>query len=61
MFQVRVSSLSLIAECQKSTEIFTDWELKYIVTYLYYNINTQLPSTRQQIMALIKKVSNLLQ
>ncbi|GLV20132.1 THADA, partial [Carabus blaptoides fortunei] len=54
--EVRITSLALIAESRKSTATFTGWELKYIVTYLRYNINTQLPSTRQQIMSLMKKI-----
>ncbi|KAI4458024.1 thada/death receptor interacting protein [Holotrichia oblita] len=53
--EVRVSALALIVESQKSTEIFSTWELDFLKKYFHYNANTQVPSTRQQIVALYKR------
>ncbi|KRT82581.1 hypothetical protein AMK59_4444, partial [Oryctes borbonicus] len=53
--EVRVSTLALIVESQKSTEIFSTWELDFLKKYFFYNATTQMPNTRQQIIALYKK------
>lgn len=50
-----MSVLALIVECQKSTEIFTTWELNFLKKYFFYNVTTQMPNTRQQLIALYKK------
>lgn len=55
MFQIRLSSLAVIVESQKSTEIFLDWELDYLCKYIHYNITSQIPSIRKQIIAYFKK------
>lgn len=47
--------MALIVESQKSTEIFSTWELSYLKKYFYYNVTTQSPNTRQQIIAYFKK------
>lgn len=53
--QVRISVLALVVECQKSTEIFSTWELNFLKNYFHYNVTTQIPNTRQQMIALYKK------
>lgn len=42
-------------ECQKSTEIFLDWELNYLSKYLHYNIVCQNANTRNEIHNLYRK------
>lgn len=50
-----MSVLALIVESQKSTEIFTPWELNFLRMYLYYNVTTQEPSIRKEMINLFKK------
>ncbi|XP_023011741.2 thyroid adenoma-associated protein homolog [Leptinotarsa decemlineata] len=52
---VRVSALAAIVVSQKSTEIFLDWELAYLTSYISYNITSQIPSVRKQILTYYKK------
>lgn len=47
--------LALIVESQRSTEIFNEYELNFILSFMKYNINVQDSSIRQQISALVKK------
>lgn len=47
--------LALIVESQKSTEIFTTYELNFILSFMKYNVNVQDSAVRQQISALVKK------
>lgn len=47
--------LALIVECQKSTEIFSEWELEFLKKFFYYNVTSQIPNTIQQIKSLYKK------
>jgi hypothetical protein len=51
-----MSALSLLAESRRSTETFSACELQLIQTFLEYNVNVEVPSSRQQILALLKKV-----
>lgn len=53
--QIRLSVLALIVESQKSTALFTEWELNFLRKYLYYNITAETPNTRKQIVATYKK------
>jgi hypothetical protein len=54
--QIRMSALSLLAESHRSTETFSAYELQLIKTFLEYNVNSEVPSSRQQTLALLKKV-----
>ncbi|PSN50021.1 hypothetical protein C0J52_03298 [Blattella germanica] len=54
--ELRMSALSLLTESHRSTEVFTMSELHLIKTFLVYNINTEIPSSRQQMLSLMKKV-----
>lgn len=45
----------MIVESQKSTEIFLDWEFDFLIKYLHYNITSQIPNVRKQIITLYKK------
>ncbi|XP_014285925.1 tRNA (32-2'-O)-methyltransferase regulator THADA isoform X2 [Halyomorpha halys] len=53
---VRLSCLSLIVETSKSTEEFTPVELNLIKTFFIYNLSTQDPAVRQNILAVSKKL-----
>lgn len=53
--QIRLSVLALVVESQKSTALFTHWELEFLKKYLYYNITTQTASTRKQMIATYKR------
>ncbi|CAH1388856.1 unnamed protein product [Nezara viridula] len=53
---VRLSCLSLIVETSKSTEEFTPVELNLIRTFFIYNLSTQDPAVRQNILAVSKKL-----
>jgi hypothetical protein len=57
--QIRMSALSLLAESHCSTETFSAAELQLIKTFLEYNVNSEVPSSRKQALALLKKVQLL--
>lgn len=42
-------------ESLKSTEIYLDWELNYLTTYLHYNVASQSPNIRKQVITYYKK------
>lgn len=44
-----------MVECQKSTELFSLWELQFLQRFFQYNVTSQIPSTVQQIKYLYKK------
>ncbi|XP_017786652.1 PREDICTED: thyroid adenoma-associated protein homolog [Nicrophorus vespilloides] len=52
---IRIATLTLVVESQKSTQFFTEWDLKFLIRFLHYNVTTQLPNLRQQMLALYKK------
>ncbi|XP_063218154.1 tRNA (32-2'-O)-methyltransferase regulator THADA-like [Bacillus rossius redtenbacheri] len=54
--QIRVCALSLLVESHRSTEALSGSDLQLVRTFLEYNINTQSPATRQQALALVKKL-----
>uniref|UniRef100_A0A2M4CQW9 Putative cell cycle-associated protein n=2 Tax=Anopheles darlingi TaxID=43151 RepID=A0A2M4CQW9_ANODA len=56
----RMSALYLITECHKSTEIFTQQDLRCIMFFLEYNINVQAASLRQKITSCMKSALNRL-
>ncbi|XP_050508206.1 thyroid adenoma-associated protein homolog isoform X1 [Diabrotica virgifera virgifera] len=53
--EIRVFVLAALVESQKTTEIFLNWELKYLLKYLCYNITSQIPHVRKQISSYYKK------
>lgn len=55
-FQTRILSLSLVVESSKSTKLFTEEELQFVLYYLKYNINAQAPHFRQLTLSAMKKV-----
>lgn len=55
-FQIRVLTLATVTESLKSTELFLDWEFTFLLSYISYNITTQTPSVRKQIVSYYKKV-----
>lgn len=54
--EIRISSLALICDSHKSTEIFSDWELSFVIKYLSYNVGSLLPSVRQQVVSLMRRI-----
>ncbi|XP_025837524.1 thyroid adenoma-associated protein homolog isoform X2 [Agrilus planipennis] len=53
---IRVSVLALVVESHKSTETFTQWELDFLISYFQKNTSVLSANTRQQIMALGRKM-----
>uniref|UniRef100_A0A4W3HF11 tRNA (32-2'-O)-methyltransferase regulator THADA n=1 Tax=Callorhinchus milii TaxID=7868 RepID=A0A4W3HF11_CALMI len=53
--QVRVDALGLICETHRSTQTLSSQEMALIKFFLPYNLNSQSPGTRQQIVWLMKK------
>nr|CAD7573859.1 unnamed protein product [Timema californicum] len=54
--EIRLCALSLLVESNRSTETLLAGELRLVRTFLEYNMNTQLPSARQQALALFRKL-----
>ncbi|XP_022900638.1 tRNA (32-2'-O)-methyltransferase regulator THADA [Onthophagus taurus] len=54
--EIRIHVLGLIVESQKSREVFSLWELAFLKKFFHYNVTTQSPSIRQQLIGLYKKV-----
>ncbi|XP_044781795.1 thyroid adenoma-associated protein isoform X7 [Bubalus bubalis] len=57
--QVRIDTLGLLCESNRSTEIVSTEEMQWIQFFITYNLNSQSPGVRQQICSLLKKGSNL--
>lgn len=55
-FQIRVLTLATVTESLKTTELFLDWEFTFLLSYISYNITTQRPSVRKQVVTYYKKV-----
>ncbi|XP_038212877.1 thyroid adenoma-associated protein homolog [Zerene cesonia] len=53
--ETRILSLSLIVESPKTTEVFTERELDFVLHFLKYNCNAQAPHFRQLMLSLLKK------
>ncbi|TKC47422.1 hypothetical protein EI555_009455, partial [Monodon monoceros] len=58
--QVRIDTLGLLCESNRSTEIVSTEEMECIQFFITYNLNSQSPGVRQQICSLLKKVKFLL-
>ncbi|XP_043929634.1 thyroid adenoma-associated protein [Protopterus annectens] len=54
--EVRIDALGLICESHRSTEVLSLAEMHLLKFFLSYNLNTQSPSVRQQIICLMKKL-----
>nr|XP_020144183.1 thyroid adenoma-associated protein isoform X3 [Microcebus murinus] len=54
--QVRLDTLGLLCESNRSTEIVTTEEMQWIQFFITYNLNSQSPGVRQQICSLLKKL-----
>lgn len=55
LLQIRIHTLALVVECQKTTEFFSKWELEFLKNFFKYNVTSQDPNTIQQLKALYKK------
>ncbi|XP_045436651.1 thyroid adenoma-associated protein isoform X3 [Pipistrellus kuhlii] len=54
--QVRIDTLGLLCESNRSTEIVSIEEMQCIQFFITYNLNSQSPGVRQQICSLLKKL-----
>ncbi|KAK4882973.1 hypothetical protein RN001_006292 [Aquatica leii] len=54
--EIRILTLGVIVDSHSSTEVFTEWELNYLVDYLYYNINVPNANFRQKLVSYSKKI-----
>ncbi|XP_033122227.1 thyroid adenoma-associated protein homolog [Anneissia japonica] len=54
--QVRLDTFALICDTKKTAEVLTDCDFDLIKFFLPYNLSSDLPSFRQQLMMLIKKL-----
>lgn len=54
--QVRIDTLGLLCESNRSTEIVSIEEMEWIQFFITYNLNSQSPGVRQQICSLLKKL-----
>ncbi|XP_012583038.1 PREDICTED: thyroid adenoma-associated protein isoform X2 [Condylura cristata] len=54
--QVRIDTLGLLCESNRSTEIISPEEMQWIQFFITYNLNSQSPGVRQQICSLLKKL-----
>eukprot|EP00074_Homo_sapiens_P057928 XP_006712130.1 thyroid adenoma-associated protein isoform X5 [Homo sapiens] len=54
--QVRIDTLGLLCESNRSTEIVSMEEMQWIQFFITYNLNSQSPGVRQQICSLLKKL-----
>lgn len=58
MFQVCIDALGLLCETHRTTEIVSLEEMQLIQFFMMYNLNSQSPSVRQQIVCLLRKVNS---
>ncbi|XP_006839467.1 PREDICTED: thyroid adenoma-associated protein [Chrysochloris asiatica] len=54
--QVRIDTLGLLCESNRSTEMVSTEEMQLIQFFITYNLNNQSPGVRQQICSLLKKL-----
>ncbi|XP_067901270.1 thyroid adenoma-associated protein isoform X3 [Heterodontus francisci] len=54
--QVRLDALGLVCETHRSTEALSQQEIAFIKFFLPYNLNSQTPAMRQQIVWLMRKL-----
>nr|XP_036846718.1 thyroid adenoma-associated protein isoform X3 [Manis javanica] len=54
--QVRLDTLGLLCESNRSTEIISPEEMQWIQFFITYNLNNPSPGVRQQICSLLKKL-----
>lgn len=52
----RISALTLLAESHKTTELFSNDDLKSIEFFIHYNINVQNPSLRSKISSIFRNI-----
>lgn len=55
-FKVRLSTLALIIETNKSTEIFTKFEINFLLEFFKYNISTPESTFREEMLTLYLKM-----
>ncbi|XP_052042448.1 thyroid adenoma-associated protein isoform X2 [Apodemus sylvaticus] len=54
--QVRIDTLGLLCESNRSTEVVSTEEMQWVQFFITYNLNSQSPGVRQQICSLLKKL-----
>lgn len=53
---VRIKTLQVLAECQKTTEVFEGWEFTFLKKYYETNISSQNASFRTQFVTYYRKI-----
>ncbi|KAJ8917148.1 hypothetical protein NQ315_012640 [Exocentrus adspersus] len=53
--EIRITALAAVVDTQKSTEIFLDFEFEFLLTYIRFNITSQIPNIRKQMITYYKK------
>ncbi|KAK5650107.1 hypothetical protein RI129_001136 [Pyrocoelia pectoralis] len=53
--EIRILVLAIIVDSHSSTEVFTEWELNFMIDYCYYNISTSNASFRQKLLSYVRK------
>ena len=54
---MRIDALGLLCESKKTTNAPSEEELQLVLSFMEYNLNSQSPQFRQQMLTLFKKVS----
>ncbi|XP_008200323.2 tRNA (32-2'-O)-methyltransferase regulator THADA isoform X1 [Tribolium castaneum] len=54
--EIRIRVLQAVAECQKSTEIFTEFELTFLIRYFRYNVSVTSANIRNRFVTYFKKI-----
>ncbi|XP_031211387.1 thyroid adenoma-associated protein [Mastomys coucha] len=54
--QVRIDTLGLLCESNRSTEVVSAEEMQWVQFFITYNLNSQSPGVRQQICSLLRKL-----
>ncbi|KAK9874674.1 hypothetical protein WA026_005494 [Henosepilachna vigintioctopunctata] len=52
---IRITSLKVVVECQRTTEYYTEWEFNFLMDYYILNGSIQIPQMRKQVTSLYKK------
>lgn len=54
--EIRVAAVGLIVETNRSTEVFSKMDFSLLQSFLEYNVNSEIPSFRQQALAFMSKL-----
>uniref|UniRef100_A0A1Y1MLP0 tRNA (32-2'-O)-methyltransferase regulator THADA n=3 Tax=Photinus pyralis TaxID=7054 RepID=A0A1Y1MLP0_PHOPY len=54
--EIRICILAIVVNSHSSTEVFSEWELNFLIEYCYYNVSVPNGSFRQKLISCTKKV-----